>query len=60
MFAVVRITPAAGLIAVPEKTLRLPGKLKFARFSMLKASARNSSRILSLIDVVDRDECILA
>ena len=47
-----RITPAEGLIALPEKTLRLPGKLKFVLFSTLKAAARNSSPILSLMDVV--------
>ena len=44
------IRPADGLIAVPEKTIGL-GEEKLAWFRMLKASARNCSLYLSVIDV---------
>jgi len=46
------MAPAEGLNAVPEKTLTLPGKLKFARLNTLKASARNSNPTLFPRDVV--------
>jgi hypothetical protein len=42
------IVPAEGLMLLPEKMIGF-GRLKFALFAMLKNSARNSTRVLSVI-----------
>ena len=42
--------PAEGLVVPPEKTIGL-GRPMFARFSKLKDSARNSSLVLSEMEV---------
>lgn len=49
------ILPTEGLMLLPEKMIGF-GRLKFARFVMLKNSARNSTFIRSVIGVVLKTE----